>query len=131
MSGKDITIGELKEWRKKVLEAYNTGSNSIETAFEAKKISRGQMLDAVGELQRLKLQAAKLLGLIASKQLDELLQTDTNSPATRIGQAVDKLNAAAARIDNFFSFLESIADVLRIAGGLVTALQTGVIAKIK
>jgi hypothetical protein len=131
MSGKDITIGELKEWRKKVLEAYNTGSNSIETAFEAKKISRGQMLDGVGELQRLKLQAVKILALIGSRELDELLATDSNSPATRIGQSVDRLNAAAARIDNFLNFLESIADVLRIAGGVVTALQTGVIARIK
>jgi Mg2+ and Co2+ transporter CorA len=131
MGSKDLTIGQLKDWRKKVLEAYNEGSNRAESAFEEKKISRGQMLNAIGELQRLKLQAAQLLGLIASKTLDELLTTDIDSPLTRITKATDQLLNAAQRIEDFLNFLESIADVLRIVGGIVTALQTGAIARIQ
>jgi hypothetical protein len=128
---KDITIGELKEWRKQVLKAYEEGSNQVEKAFEEKKISRGQMLNAVGELQRLKLLAAQLLGLIGSKQLDDLLSTDVDSPASRIGIATNKLMAAAQRIENFLEFLQVIADVIQIVSGVVVALQTGAIAKIK
>jgi hypothetical protein len=131
MGSKDLTIGELKDWRKQVLKAYDEGSNRAEIAFEEKKISRGQMLNAIGELQRLKLQAVQLLGLIASKALDELLPTDVDSPLTRISKATEQLLNAAQKIEDFLNFLESIADVLRIVGGIVTALQTGTIAKIQ
>lgn len=128
---KAITIGQLKEWRKQVLKAYEEGSNQVETAFEEKKISRGQMLNAVGELQRLKLLAAQLLGLIGGRQLDDLLSTDVDSPASRIGIATNKLMAAAQRIEKFLEFLQVIADVIQIVSSMVTALQTGAIAKIK
>jgi uncharacterized protein (DUF342 family) len=131
MGSKDLTIGELKDWRKQVLKAYDEGSNRAEIAFEEKKISRGQMLNAIGELQRLKLQAVQLLGLIASKSLDELLPTDVDSPLTRISKATEQLLNAAQKIEDFLNFLESIADVLRIVGGIVTALQTGAIARIQ
>jgi uncharacterized protein (DUF342 family) len=131
MGSKDLTIGEIKDWRKQVLKAYNEGSNRAEIAFEEKKISRGQMLNAIGELQRLKLQAVQLLGLIASKALDELLPTDVESPLTRISKATEQLLNAAQKIEDFLNFLESIADVLRIVGGIVTALQTGAIARIQ
>jgi uncharacterized protein (DUF342 family) len=131
MGTKDLTIGELKDWRKQVLKAYDEGSNRAEIAFEEKKISRGQMLNAIGELQRLKLQAVQLLGLIASKSLDELLPTDVDSPLTRISKATEQLLNAAQKIEDFLNFLESIADVLRIVGGIVTALQTGAIARIQ
>jgi uncharacterized protein (DUF342 family) len=131
MGSKDLTIGELKDWRKQVLKAYDEGSNRAEIAFEEKKISRGQMLNAIGELQRLKLQAVQLLGLIASKALDELLPTDVDSPLTRISKATEQLLNAAQKIEDFLNFLESIADVLRIVGGIVTALQTGTIARIQ
>jgi uncharacterized protein (DUF342 family) len=131
MGSKDLTIGELKDWRKQVLKAYDEGSNRAEIAFEEKKISRGQMLNAIGELQRLKLQAVQLLGLIASKSLDELLPTDVDSPLTRISKATEQLLNAAQKIEDFLNFLESIADVLRIVGGIVTALQTGTIARIQ
>jgi Mg2+ and Co2+ transporter CorA len=131
MGSKDLTIGEIKDWRKQVLKAYEEGSNRAESAFEEKKISRGQMLNAIGELQRLKLQAAQLLGLIASKALDDLLATDVDSPLTRISTATEQLLKAAQTIEDFLNFLESIADVLRIVGGIVTALQTGAIARIQ
>lgn len=128
---KNITIGELKEWRKQVLKAYTESSNQVEIAFEEKKISRGQMLNAVGELQRLKLLTAHLLALIGGKKLDDLLSTDVNSPASRIGIATNKLTAAAQKIENFLEFLQVIADVIQIVSGIVIAIQTGAIAKIK
>jgi hypothetical protein len=131
MGSKDLTIQELKDWRKQVLKAYDEGSNRAEAAFEEKKISRGQMLNAIGELQRLKLQAVQLLGLIASKALDDLLTTDVDSPLSRISKATEQLLSAAQKIEDFLVFLESIADVLRIVGGIVTALQTGAIARIQ
>ncbi|MBW4515042.1 MAG: hypothetical protein KME11_07445 [Timaviella obliquedivisa GSE-PSE-MK23-08B] len=129
---KDITIGELEEWRKQVLEAYKEGSNQVETAFfKHKKISWQQKRDAEGELQKLKLLAAQLLGLIASRRLDDLLSTDVDSPASRIGIATDKLKVAAQRVDKFLEFLQVVADVIQIASGLVVAIQTGAIAQIK
>lgn len=63
-------------------------------------------------------------------KLDALLNTDKDSPASKIGIATDNLKKATQKIQDFHNFLQSIAEVTRIATGIILAIQTGVTANI-
>ena len=68
--------------------------------------------------------------MIASLELDALLKTDKNSPVSKIKKATENLTRATQNIRDILNFLQSIAEVIRIASGIIVAIQTGVIAKI-
>jgi len=129
-NSKKLTVDQLKEFRVELLQAYETGSNKAEEEFQLGNLTQSQFNDAAGELQKLKIQATKLLGLIIGLKLDALLDTDAGSPASKMGKATDRLKRASQKITDFLEFLQSIAEVIRIASGLIVAIQTGTIAKI-
>jgi hypothetical protein len=128
---KKLTADQIKTFRLELLKAYQEGSNQAEEQFQRGKLSQTQFVDAVEELQKLKLQSTKLLALLMSMELNGLLETNSDSPATRISKATDRLNLAARQIENFMEFLQSIADVIRITSGIIVAMQTGMVAKIR
>ncbi len=127
---KQLTRDEIKAFRLEIDTAYTEGMNKVEKAFEQGSLTQSRFDDAVGQLQRLKLLSTKLLGLIISGQLGALLDTNKDSPASKIRIATDNLKNATQNIQNFLDFLQSIAEVIRIASGIILAIQTGVIAKI-
>ena len=126
----ELTIDDLKNFRIEINQIYNDAMNNAEKEFERGKLSQSQFDDATTELQRLKLQSTKLLGLIMGMSLEQLLNTDIDSPSTKIKIAADKLKEASQKIQNFLDFLQSVAEVIRIASGIILAIQTGAIVKI-
>jgi hypothetical protein len=129
-NSKKLTLDQLKAFRAEIEQVYVEGMNKVQQEFQRGTLTQNQYDDAESEFQQLKLQSKKLLGLIMSGKLDALLDTDVDSPASKIGIATNKLSKAAQKLDNFLEFLQSIAEVIRIATGLIVAIQTGSIAKI-
>lgn len=127
---KQLTVDELKAIRLEISQRYEEGMNMAEEKFQLGTLTQSQFDDAVGELQKLKLQSTKLLGLIMNMKLNDLLDTDKDSPASKIGLATEKLKKATQKIEIFLEFLQRIAEVIRIAAGIIIAIQTGVVAKI-
>lgn len=129
-NSKKLTVDQLKVFRAEISQVYDEGMNKAEKEFERGSLPQSQFDDAVAEFQKLKLQSTRLLGLIMQMKLGALLDTDVDSPASRIGKAIDRLNKASQKIQDFLNFLQSIAEVIRIASGLIIAIQTGTIAKL-
>jgi hypothetical protein len=129
-SNKQLTITDLRTFRVEILKAYTEGTNKAEEEFEKGNLSQSQFNTAANQLQKLKIQATELLGLIMASELDALLNTTLDSPATKIGIATKNLQDASQKIQNFLDFLQSIAEVVRITAGLIVALQTGSTANI-
>jgi IS30 family transposase len=127
---KKLTLDQLKAFRAEIDQVYVEGMNTVQKEFQRGTLTQNKYDDAESEFQQLKLQSRKLLGLIMSGKLDALLDTDVDSPASEIGIATNKLRKAAQKLENFLEFLQSIAEVIRIATGLIVAIQTGSIAKI-
>jgi hypothetical protein len=127
---RQLTVDDLKAIRLEISQRYDEGMNKAEKEFQQGNITQNQFDDAVGQLQTLKLQSTKLLGLIMTMKLDALLDTDKNSPFSNIKNATEKLKNATQNIQNFINFLQSIAEVIRIIAGIIVAIQTGAVAKI-
>ena len=129
-TSKQLTLAEVRDFRAEIKNCYAMAMDKAEEEFQRGILSQSQFDNATNELIRLKLQSTKLLGLIMSRELDELLDTNADSPATRIKEATNKLQEASQRIQNFLDFLTAIAEVIRSASGMILALQTGIIAKV-
>jgi hypothetical protein len=132
---KQLTLDDLKSIRLEISQRYEEGMNIAEKRFQLGSstpgsLTQSQFDDAVGELQKLKLQSTKLLGLIMSMKLDFLLDTNKDSPASKIAVATENLKKATQKIEDFLDFLQRIAEVIRIAAGIIIAIQSGAIAKI-
>ncbi len=130
ISNKKLTVNELKKIREDILVIYDECSKNARKAFNSDQLTKSQFDDIDDELIKLKGCSSKILALIMQMELNALLDTDTDSPATKIGIATKKLQEASQKIKNFLDFLTSIAEVIRIASGLIIAIQTGTIAKI-
>lgn len=129
-SNKQLTVNDLKTFRVEILKIYTEGTNKAEEEFENGNLSQIQFNTAVNQLQKLKVQSTELLGLIMGRELDALLDTTLDSPATKIGIATKNLQEASQSIQDFLGFLQNIGEVIRIAASLIVAIQTGSTAKI-
>jgi hypothetical protein len=109
-------------------DILNKATVEVEKAFERGIITQIQFDDASADLQTLRLASNRLLGLIMRDAINDLLNTDIDSPASRIRTATDRLREASGRIDDFMAFLSSLGDVIRIATGIIVAVQTGGLA---
>jgi hypothetical protein len=127
---KQLSIEDLKSFRADILQLYNDGMNKLEDSFQQGTTTQSQFDHAVEEFQKLKIQATKLLGLIINMSLDTLLDTNTDNPVTKIRAATKSLQKATQNINIFLDFLQKIAEVIRIAAGIIVAIQTGSIAKL-
>jgi predicted Zn-dependent protease len=132
---KQLTLDDLKAIRLEISQRYEEGMNMAEKRFQLgssnpDSLTQSQFDDAVGELQKLKLQSTKLLGLIMNMKLDFLLDTNKDSPASKIAAATKSLKEATKKIEDFLEFLQKIAEVIRIAAGIIVAIQSGITAKI-
>lgn len=127
---KQLTVNQLKALRMEMSQAYDESMTKVEDEFQQGNITQTQFDRAVDELQKLKLQLMRLLGAIMTMKLNALLNVDIDSPTARIGIAINKLEKASQKIDKFSAFLQSVAEVIQIATGLIVAIQTGSIAKI-
>jgi hypothetical protein len=93
--------------------------------FHPPKISDQQFQQAQVEWGKLETQESTLQGLIMTLELDFLLDTNVDSPKSRIMQATNSLKTAAQRIDNFRSFLSEIGKVVGIFASTINAIKTG------
>ncbi|MBN3869043.1 MAG: hypothetical protein V7L00_05390 [Nostoc sp.] len=130
VSDKKLNIDDLKKCREKLSESINISSSQALDAHNHNKISSSDFQEAQKKWEKLEIQESELSGKIMALQLDYLLETNVNSPMSRIVGATDKLNAAATDIRNFQHFLDSIADVINIFDSLIKAIPNGLIANI-
>lgn len=127
---KQLTVNQLKALRIEMSQAYDESMTKVEDEFQQGNLTQSQFDRAVDELQKLKLQLMRLLGAIMTMELDALIGVDIDSPAARIGIAINKLEKASQKLEKFLAFLQSVAEIIQIATGLIVAIQTGSIAKI-
>ena len=121
----EMNLGNLKKSRQALTEAINVVRKKANDAFDARKISDSkwqQIKDKWGELET---KESELQGLLNQLELDFLLNTNVESPRSRILQATNRLENAARNIDEFGSFLSEIANVINIFTNIVQAITTG------
>ncbi len=126
----ELTLNNLKIIRQDLGDAIDVIRNKALEAYESRKISRSNLLKAKNEWGKLENSYIELAGLIMNKELDFILDTDVESPHSRIIQATNSLENAAQRIDNFASFLSEIGRVLGIFTSITKAISTGGILNI-
>jgi hypothetical protein len=120
-----LNIGNLKRIRAELTNTINLVRTEANNAFDARKISDSEWQQAKDEWGKLETQESELQGLINSLELEFILDTNVESPRSRILQATNRLEAAARNIDEFGSFLSEIAKVIDIFASTITAIQTG------
>jgi 5'-deoxynucleotidase YfbR-like HD superfamily hydrolase len=125
-----LSLDDLKACRKELSDSINVTRHEAFEALGDRRISSAEFQDARDYWQQLQIYESKLQGLIMSLQLDFLLDTNVDSPRSRIVQATDKLKTAARRIQEFQNFLAAVADVIEIFAGVIKAIQGGAIANI-
>ncbi len=122
----NLNLDNLKKIHQELTAAIDVAKTEANKAFESRKISDQEFLQAKDEWGKLEVQESKLRGLIMAKELDFILNiNEEDSPSSRILQATNRLRSSARDLDNFGSFLSAIADVIKIAGSVITAIQTG------
>lgn len=127
---KTLNLDELKALRKELSGTIHIIREEAFKAFEEKEIDQSQFQDAKDYWQELQIKESLLMGIIMSSELDFLLDTNINSPMSKIIQATQKLKKAARKIEDFQEFLKTVADVIEVFGVVVKAIQSGGIAPI-
>jgi len=130
VSNMKLNLDDLKDSRRKLSDSINITRSQAFDALDHHKITSSQFQDAKYNWQMLQIQESQLTGQIISLQLDFLLDTNVNSPLSRIIQATDKLKAATTNIQEFEKFLGSITDVIEIFASVIKAIQNRVIVNI-
>ena len=125
-----LDLNDLKKIRDALSAAINETRSAGFKAFENKEISRSEFFQASQKWGDLETKEFMLQGLIMSLELGYILNSNVNSPGSRIQAATKRLENAAQQIKNFGSFLSAIATVINIVGSVVTAIQTGGILKL-
>lgn len=93
--------------------------------FDPPKISDRQWQQAKDEWGELETKELELQGEIDKLKLDFLLNTNVDSPRSRIIQATERLKTAAQHIEIFGAFLSEIGKVIGIFADTIKAIQTG------
>lgn len=119
-----ISIAQIKAHRDEIVNIYNEGMNKAEELFYQGNLSQNEFNIAVDRFQRMKTQATEMLGLIMNFRLSELLNTNVDNPAAKIGDATRKLREAIQRMQDFSYFLQVTAEVIRMLASIILALQT-------
>ena len=130
VSNKKLDLDDLKNCRKKLSDLINEIRSKAFDALDDRKISSSEFQDARDNWQMLQIQESRLMGQIMSLELNFLLDTNVDTPLSKIVQATDKLNAAAINIEDFQKFLGAVTDVIEIFASVIKAIQNGLIANI-
>lgn len=120
-----LNIGNLKRIRAELTSTINVVRTEANNAFDTREISDSQWQQAKDEWGKLEILEIELQGLINHLELGFILNTNVESPRSRILQATNRLEAAARNIDEFGSFSSEIAKVINIFASTITAIQTG------
>ena len=124
---KQLDLDDLKNLRKELSKTINIireeAFEARETKEEEKKITEEQFKEAQNKWQDLQLEEMKLSGLLMSLELDFLLDTNADSPMSKIIKATTKLKEAAKKIKQFQDFLDAVADVIEIFGAVIKAIK--------
>ena len=121
----ELKLDDLKKIRQELEKLINTIREEVSDAFDMGEISTQQFLrakDKWGDLETIELE---LQGYIDHKELDFILNTNVDSPYSRILQATNRLKNSARNIDNFNNFLSDVTEVLNIFTSTVQAVQVG------
>lgn len=120
-----LNLGNLKKIRAALTNAINVVRTEANAAFDSREISDSEWQQAKDKWGELETDESELQGLINELELEFILDTDVNSPRSRILQATNRLENAARNIDEFGSFLSEIANVINIFASTVKAIQSG------
>ncbi|KST69010.1 hypothetical protein [Mastigocoleus testarum] len=121
----ELKLDDLKKIRQELTKLINIIRAEVSDAFDMGEISTQQWLrarDKWGDLETIELE---LQGYIDYIELDFILNTNVDSPYSRILQATNSLKNSARNIDNFNNFLSDVTEVLNIFTSTVRAFQTG------
>ncbi|ELS00637.1 hypothetical protein Xen7305DRAFT_00003380 [Xenococcus sp. PCC 7305] len=127
---KKLSLEDLKSLREELTNTINIIRQEVFKARQDSTISERQFQEARDDWQELQIQENRLTGIIMSLALDSLLDTNVNSPRSKISKAIQKLNNAAKRIEEFNSFLRAVNDTIEVFGAVIKAIQGGLIIPI-
>ena len=121
----ELKLDDLKKICQELTKLINTIREEVSDAFDMGEISTQQFLrakDKWGDLETIELE---LQGYIDHTELDFILNTNVDSPYSRILQATNRLKNSARNINNFNNFLSDVTEVLNIFTSTVQTVQTG------
>lgn len=121
----ELKLDDLKKICQELTKLINTIREEVSDAFDMGEISTQQFLrakDKWGDLETIELE---LQGYIDHTELDFILNTNVDSPYSRILQATNRLKNSARNINNFNNFLSDVTEVLNIFTSTVQAVKTG------
>jgi hypothetical protein len=121
----ELDLDDLKKMRQELFNTIEFVKNEAGNARDNGKINDQQFQQAQVEWGKLETKELELQGLIMALQLDFLLNTNVDSPRSRIIQATERLKTAAQNIEIFGNFLSEIAKVIDIFADTIKAIQTG------
>ena len=126
----ELNLGNLKKIRQALTKAINVVREEVNDAFDLGEISVQEWQQAKDGWGKLETIESKIQALINGKELDFILDTNIESPRSRILQATNKLENAAQNIDNFGKLLSEIANIFNILTNIINATQMGVMLKL-
>jgi len=120
-----LSIANLSRLLNELTNLIKIIKDEATEARAAREISSSEFIQVKDEWGKLETLQLRLKGLIDSQSLDYLLDTNVDSPRSRILQATERLKDATRNIDNIGAFLSSVADVISIFGNIAAVISSG------